>query len=544
MLNCTYREFFEASSVAKPIPSYLKLHSETPPEPEPALAELPLIGRLCDSFARATGWNLAYRSADEVDSKAAWSAQVQLDGRANAGGGNQRRSDEGRLVLDGRFSGAQEPPTDSLEQARQLATAVAEMLSELAQTRHALWQREADLAAGVPVSARTDEQQHLAVRLEAVLRGGAEALGCEAAAAYLLDEATSQLKLRAAWGLPPDRFLRPARPLRGATADLEALVGHAVVLENTKLLPHWRSPEDFPTAVCVPISTPTNPLGTLWVFSRHARDFSEHQTNLLEVVAGRVAAELERAALLNQGVAARQLDRQLEAAARWQACRLPTISPLVDNWQLAGWTAQGDQIGGDWHDWTVLPDGTLAVAVGHGDGTLIESGLTAAALHSALKAHACYRHTAEQMLQRINETFWSSSSGAPFASLVYHLIQPETGETEYCSAGQGGALILRRSGCSILTQNRLPLGTQPENSYRSGKGKILPGETLILFSQGVRDLLAASGRPMDEQRMVETLPEKLRTCHAAKLLEGLVDALPAGADGAPDRTILVVQHQK
>src|SRR5262249_30680354 len=155
-----------------------------------------------------------------------------------------------------------------------------------------------ELAAGVPVASRQGEEPHLAERLEAVLKGGAEAVGCQAAGLYLLDEATSELKLRAVWRLPEERLLAPARPLRGAVADLEALVGHAVMLEDTSLLPHWRCPEDFPAAVCVPVSSPSIPLGTLWTFSDRPRDFTPEETNLLEIVAGRLAADLEREMLL------------------------------------------------------------------------------------------------------------------------------------------------------------------------------------------------------------------------------------------------------
>ena len=43
------------------------------------------------------------------------------------------------------------------------------------------------LAAGVPVREHDDEEQHLALRLDAILKGGAEAVGCQAAALYLLD---------------------------------------------------------------------------------------------------------------------------------------------------------------------------------------------------------------------------------------------------------------------------------------------------------------------------------------------------------------------
>ena len=163
-----------------------------------------------------------------------------------------------------------------------------------------------------------NDEQHLAERLEAVLKAGTEAIGCQAAGLYLLDEATSELKLRAIWGLPEERLLAPARPLRGAVADLEALVGHAVVLEDTSLLQHWRCPEEFPAAVCVPVSTPSIPLGTLWVYCDESRDFSPEQTNLLEIIAGRLAADLEREMLLAAGTKAKNRDQQLEIAVRWQ----------------------------------------------------------------------------------------------------------------------------------------------------------------------------------------------------------------------------------
>ena len=77
------------------------------------------------------------------------------------------------------------------------------------------WQPECHLVV------RREDQKHLAARLEAVLRAGAEAVGGDAIALYLLDEATTELKLRCSWGLPFDRLVAPARPLQGAVADLE-----------------------------------------------------------------------------------------------------------------------------------------------------------------------------------------------------------------------------------------------------------------------------------------------------------------------------------
>ena len=91
-----------------------------------------------------------------------------------------------------------------------------------------------------------EEEKHSAERLEAALLAGAEAVGCDAAALYLLDEATTELKLRNSCGLPFDRLTALARPLQGAVADLEALLGHAVVLNDDSLMGTWKCPRIFP----------------------------------------------------------------------------------------------------------------------------------------------------------------------------------------------------------------------------------------------------------------------------------------------------------
>ena len=274
----------------------LKLRQEQlPGARRPDIENVASLPELLAAFEDATGRSLQFTRGlkPTCPTEHAWSAPD------NPGVGVTL----GPAILDpARSASAASVPAAGQEPVRRLGSAVGKMLEELLATRHALWEREAELAAGVPVLGRPGNQKHLAARLEAVLRGGAQATRCHAAAVYLLDESTSNLKLRSSWGLPPQRLLDPPRPLRGAMADLEAMLGHAIVLEDAHLFEHWRLPEEFAAAVCVPIATPTTVLGTLWVYSRTKRAFTDHQTNILEVVAGRIAADLEREVLLKEGV--------------------------------------------------------------------------------------------------------------------------------------------------------------------------------------------------------------------------------------------------
>lgn len=476
--------------MSKQFPNYLKLHVEDVPQrPEPSREEVECLTRLRSAFQRATGARLL------PPAPAQGLAPLQLAGLTGSAGSAPsapEKAEGGESPgLSSELSELSElsealGAAPELDGAAELATAVNALLTELESWRTAVWEREAELAAAVPVVSRSDESEHLAARLESILASGAKVIDCQAAAIYILDDATSELKLRAGWGLPRKKLLEAARPLRGAVADLEALVGHAVVLEDAQMLPHWRAPEPFASAVCVPISSPSTPLGTLWYFCNRTRDFSAAATNLIEILAGRVAAELEREAMLREGLQSKRWDGELEQAANWQLHHLPSIHPLLEKWNVAGWTMQAKHVGGDFHDWTVLPDGRLALTVGDGDGSVLQSAMTAAALQAALKAHTSYRHQAGELLQRMNETLWTSSSGGQTASLGYATFDTETGDVDYALAGSVQAFTIRRTGnFEVLAPvPELPLGIGPDGSFHQRRTRLAPGDQFLMSSHG------------------------------------------------------------
>jgi sigma-B regulation protein RsbU (phosphoserine phosphatase) len=509
--------------VTQPSPAALRLFVEELPD-QPAALEPPQLATLARAFEQATGWQLRCEHGPAVPGEV-WSTTIDTFGR-------QRES---RLVLTASPTEADQAAALDLHRARPLALAVGGLMGELNRLRHAVFEREAELAAGVPVSIRPDEEPHLAERLESVIKSGAEAVGGQAAGLYLLDEHTSHLKLRAAWNLPHERLLSEPRPLRGAVADLEALVGHAVVLEDTSLLPHWRCPEPFPSALCVPVSSPTTPLGTLWVFSENNRDFSPHETNLVEIIAGRLAADLEREMLVVAGVQSKQEDRQLDAAARWLAGRLPSVAPLIEGYEVAGWTRHAHEIGGTFHDWSVLPDGRLALAVGDAAGHLAEAGLGAASLHAAIKAHAGYRHSAAEMLSRVNDTLYAASPGDQRAGLAYALVDPDRGQVELALAGGVAAYLIGSSPKPLAKVKPPLLGETPEAVFSSEQTVLSPGEGLLLLSGGTLHSAETSAALASLSKQLTSSADEAAT----QLRQLLTKVEPPG-----DLTLLLVKRRR
>lgn len=526
-------------SVAKPrTKKNLKLYPEPSTKVDrPQTESLSSLPGMLRAFQQATGWSLQYVGGVEPSQTGSliWSTPV------NPGAG----ATPGHLRLDpvdpAKASTDQEPV--DMGTARAMASALGGMLNELMEARHAVWQREAELAAGVPLVPHCDEEKHLAERLEAVLKGGAEAVGCHAAALYLLDEATTELKVRSRWGLPFDRLTAPARPLQGELADLEALLGHAIVLEDTEVMRHWKVPEDFPAAVCLPVSTPTTLLGTVWFYCTEQRNFNDREVNILEVVAGRLAADLEREMLMREGISGAEVKRQLAAAERFQHNQLPSISPLLDGWELAGWTAQSEAVGGDFHDWFCLPDGLLAVTVGHAMDRGIEAAMAAVAMKAALRAHGQYHREAEPALKRLNLTMWTGSAGDQRAALFYGLIETATGRVCYASAGGPSVAVVRADGWQSLSRASAPMGESPQADCEQFVYQLQPGEALVIFTDGFRDARDDRGRPLDESGVIEPLVG-LTDLSADQLVTVARDHLHrhAVSPDSADRTILVIKR--
>jgi serine phosphatase RsbU (regulator of sigma subunit) len=292
-------------------------------------------------------------------------------------------------------------------------------------------------------------------------------------------------------------------------ADLEALLGHAVVLENTAIMPGWNAPEDFAAAVCVPISSPTSILGTLWVFCDETRDFTDRETNLVEIVAGKIASDLEREMLLREGIEGAQLRKQWMAAERMQKNQLPSLAPLLDGWQIAGWAAQAQGLGGAFYDWFCLPNGLVACALGESLDRGLESALSATAIKAALRSHAAYHQQAERVLQRLNLTIWTNSAGDQYANVFYGLVETATGRVCCSTAGQPSVMHLLPDRWVSLTGKSPLLGESPEAEFQQTGHELAVGEALVIFSKGFREAVDKDGCRLSEAGLAQLLADNM-----------------------------------
>ncbi len=416
------------------------------------------------------------------------------------------------------------------------------LVQELNNSQRTVQLQEAQLATALGVSLRHDEAEVLASKLSESLHRAAELTGSDAAALYLLDESTSELKMRSCWGMPLTALSNPPRELRGCLADLEALMGNAVLLENTKLAPEWSCPEDYAAAICVPIGSPTMPHGTLWLWSDHIRDFGSADIDAAKAAGDKILSDIERSVLADEVLKTRGLSRQMESASLVQSSRLPSSQPLHDDYEVGGWTFQGQALGGNFHTWTVNRQSLICAAMGAAATHGAAGALVATSVQTVIETCWNANHKPSQVLRKANDILWAAEDGDWRTSLCYLQIHPESGSTQLALAGNIQAFLVGSRGYRMLNGTPTALALQPDSRFDNQQLYLEAGELLMLASADVvgglkrggftQDSLLKIAREMQDDSVQDIID------HLARMLP-MLDAQPNDID----RSLMIIRRR-
>ena len=232
---------------------------------------------------------------------------------------------------------------------------------------------------------------------------------------------------------------------------------------------------------------------------------------------------------------------QIDEASSLRCDQLRRMPPLVDGWDIAG-SIVGDSdeaSHGGLYDWSVRDDGALSVSCGCAEAHGLVAALTATSLLAALRSHVCYRHTAPEMLSRLNQTVWTGSTGDQFARLWYGVFCPRSGKVRFSVAGPTHMLLVRRGKLQWMEEQKSnPLGLDPEAQYAEHHLRLEPGDELVVWTN-------QAGMPSgDALDMTDRVVRRCRGLAAADLMVQIADAFQASSCfSAANGTGLVVMRR-
>lgn len=518
---------------------HLRLHRADHDQPARA-AKVDQIQTLLEAFAEATGWEIQ----SIVPSGGAAQAMCEQFGWPSAELAARVRL-VSNLPLDGLLDESDffSQTSTSEHAAWTLCQSLNELVCRLKQCEDAVARQEAELAAGLSMTL-TDQapEESLYSAMEEALDRAVIASGSNAAAVYLLDDTTSTLKMRSCIGLSKNNLTKPPRSLRGALADLEALLGNAVLLENVAIAPDWNCPEPFAAGLCVPIGSSTMPQGTLWLWSDQIRDFSSADIEAAKGAADKILADIERRVLSSEVLRVRAAAQQLEAASLIQSSLLPDQQPLHPDYDVGGFTQHAQALGSTFHTWSINSQEQIVAALGVASSSGAAGALVASRLHTIVDMHESSKRTPAEILRRANDMIWKLQDADWRCSLGMLTIDPTSGMAHLACGGMVQAFLVGQRGYRPLRVNGPILGLQPDSIYKSLSVQLDPGDILVLLPATLLGGLAAGGLNQEELlRMLLQRNEEPLVELAAELSQQL--PLSESRQTLADHSLLLVRRR-
>lgn len=204
-----------------------------------------------------------------------------------------------------------------------------------------------------------------------------------------------------------------------------------------------------------------------------------------------VYAQAYQAEVYAQALAYQKMTQELVLAGQIQASFLPQQLPDIVGWQMAVTLEPARETSGDFYDVIELGNGRIGLLIADVADKGIGPALYMALSRTLIRIFADqYQAEPHKVLSAANRRILSDTVNDLFVTVFYGVLDPMTGEMVYCNAGHNPPFVIQaQNGRAAfpLTRTAIPLGIMEQEDWGQGHVSLLPGDVLILYTDGVTE---------------------------------------------------------
>lgn len=237
-----------------------------------------------------------------------------------------------------------------------------------------------------------------------------------------------------------------------------------------------------------------------------------------------LSVESKRRAMAQKLESERRAARELEIAREVQARLFPQRMPPVRTLEYAGACLQARQVGGDYYDFLDLGQNRLGLVLGDIAGKGMAGALLMANLQANLRSQcAIAADEPQRFLRSVNQLFFENTADSDYATFFFAEYDDRTRRLRYANCGHLPALLLRRDGnLERLASVATVLGLFDDWDCAMEARLLLPGDTLVLYTDGMTEAFNDAGEEFGLPRLVEAL-QRHREKPSRDLIASLLD---------------------
>ena len=322
------------------------------------------------------------------------------------------------------------------------------------------------------------------------------------------------------------------------TRPIETIADAARMVETGEQLDHDR---------ILPVMNRNDEIGAL---ARVFDDMAVQVFNREEVLEALVSERTQALQTTNEELrqAQRAITRDLEMAKVVQAA---LVREGVVDYNAFSVCARMDaalRVGGDFVDFMEFSPGRLFAVVGDVSGKGVASALYMAASQAALKyAVAEGIGLLSDIAEEANRRLCSQNPMELFVTVIMAMIDLNTGHVDYVSAGHEPPYIIAPDGSlsTLPMTGGLAMGIMDDFPYQGSSMQLNPGETLVLYSDGLTDMVDVRGELFGKNRLEDSL-NNTKSSDPKAIVDRIwsdIRTFSTGTDPADDMTCLVLHHK-
>ena len=301
-----------------------------------------------------------------------------------------------------------------------------------------------------------------------------------------------------------------------------------------------------------------NLIGMLVLGQRLSEEpYSREDKQLLDSVAAQAGIALENIRLAEKMAerieADRRIAQEMEFAREVQARLFPQKLPTMNTLEYTGACIQARKVGGDYYDFLELGPGRLALLLADIAGKGVSGALLMASLQANLRSqYAMAIDDLPRLLASVNRLFYETTDSASYATVVFADYDDSSRRLRYVNCGHLPPLLLRACRSS---QNESPHAPRVERLRPTctvvglfdtwhceiAEVELAPGDTLVLYSDGITEATNSGGEEFGESRLVDTLVSHAHLSVDALLraVVGAVQQFSGGSEQQDDITLVI-----
>lgn len=358
-------------------------------------------------------------------------------------------------------------------------------------------------------------------------------------------------------GLLPEE-MNPSRSVLASAIELEAAVvnedlnladmnlqnAQSVVLQllrSSVVIPLYGSPRRGAGHTIA--FTRRNLLGAVYLDSKRTATFSALDRQILDALGAQAGSILENARLIEQERERQRLAQELTIARDIQQGLIPQGSQDYPHVSISGVYRPCDEVGGDYFDIFPIPDGRIAMLIADVAGKGLGAALVTTMLQGALSGMTLGVEPL-QVFNHLNQFLSGRASAGRCATIFFSLLAPD-GTLEFFRAGHPTPLLLRKGNVSELySEGSLPIGLVDDATYPSDRIQLEPGDTLLLYTDGVTEAEDKRRNLFQDAPLKEVLRQN-QASSLATLQDAIFRAIDEFTDGtkqSDDVTLLAMRY--